>query len=633
MRPSRSQAAIVVVTLALVIVAARVVLVATYAHSIPWLEEWDVLINSLAREFASGNLTPAALFEPNNEHTIFFTRLVYAASLALNHGQFDNVPVALFDTLLAAGVWCMPTWLFLRRAPTGMLGFGILFAIVGAIPLGWVNVLHGFQNQFYFLLLGVLSCLWFAAGMDEFRPGRFAAFMLSAVVATISMGSGFLAPLIAVGMLSLRHWHEPGRVRMLVPAAITGALIVTVGAWLLIQAEGHMPSDLPSFDPVDEPFWFVRVLSCAAWPYSTSAIVGLLASLPFCAFALRMLRRGSAEVMDWFVLGLGIWLVGQIGAMAIYRHIHGDILPNRYVDVLVFWPLTNLYSLLRQLAHSSFSQRIRPSWVTAAVGLVFVTAIAAQVPENYQGLERRAGWLATSTKRVANYVNGDAHAFEAPGFPPAPHWSVSRVKSLLDDPVIRDVLPAQMRVPLSLRPDPATSSRFIAGGAAPLVAKSPWPGYGSYAESGERAVAVFRSLPMRSAWPYLVFDVANGVPDTELGLALGGKRVRLEGGSQQEWRQVVKRTPKQDFRIEAEDSSTTSWLAFTAPREAGRLSGMAIILTGHVRAHPGRLAAMVIVTIVLLLAVVFRYGKPRRTRVPFVTAQDGAKQRKNRESS
>lgn len=601
--------------LALTIFAVRVALVTMYARSVPFYDEWGATVSFLAHGEAEGTIGILSLMHPSNEHTILFSRLLALIEFDLNQGQFDNVAATLVNALLFAVTWAFAAYLFLCRLPRSSSCVAVAMAVVLIAPLGWENILTGFQSQFAFLILGAVVNLWLAAGSRRMSRGNTIAFAVVSFAACPTMASGFFAPLFAAGICLLRASREPeSRRPLLVRCGIAMAAVV-FGIWLFLRApHTYAKGDFGHVIQV--------LLSYFGWPYSFSPLVGVLASVPFIVFSARFLRKAVSQPLDYFALALGLWSAAQIAALALGRQTFGGISASRYLDVVLFWPMMNLYALAR-LADGP----TRPRWHLAARAAsiaacaVFIGFVVGKVGPTLDDIKARSVNYSTHTWRIARYLRfGDESVLKTTAFLALPYPGGAVLKGFLDDPLVRDAMPAEVRVPLDVEPEPAADAQtFATEGAGPLVAKyRDLPFYGSFNAGKESAVGQFRSRPLSTRFPYLAMEVSGGPASDKLELRFACEPASacpaqdVAGGrlSPRAWQQVLVTSPPGPFRVVAADNSTSAWLAFTAPRELGRLSYLATALTTWLKDVPYRFIAAVsaLVACLALLGWATRYG-------------------------
>ena len=143
------------------------------------------------------------LFSPHNEHRILLTRLLSIALFELNGGWNPILQmmvnavlhVCAIVLLMVAIRPIMPRSLFLPL---------VTFAIVlFVLPIGWENLLAGFQSQFYLLVIfSILALMGFAqAQAFDFR---WWLSVLCTIGAFLSMASGALVAVASFGVFFLQ---------------------------------------------------------------------------------------------------------------------------------------------------------------------------------------------------------------------------------------------------------------------------------------------------------------------------------------------------------------------------------------------------------------------------------------------
>jgi hypothetical protein len=172
-------------------------------------------------------------------------------------------------------------------------------------------------------------------------------------------------------------------------------------------------------------------------------------------------------------------------------------------------------------------------------------------------------------ENTARYVlTGDTSSLADKPTLHIPYPDATRLISVLEDPLIRQVLPAGIRAPIVL--DQAEGYGFAPASIPPGLPALPHRVVvGSWQANRGGARAVFVSRPIASRFSWLVLDLAGGGPGTSMELtpASGKPAVHVPVDKKSSgWRQVVVPAPEGSFTVRAADDGE-SWLAFTWPRE------------------------------------------------------------------
>jgi len=193
--------------------------------------------------------------------------------------------------------------------------------------------------------------------------------------------------------------------------------------------------------------------------------------------------------------------------------------------------------------------------------------------------------MISGEKNVAGYIaTGDFQRYLA-GKPPweIPYSQADSLRSRLDDPVIRGILPYDICAPLELNPTGqkgVATEPFVNGGWDPACGSPPaqfLSAIGSYTGPGDARTGVFHAS-FQTRLPYLMFVFAGYPGEQNLSFTLrnaaGGNQhgVKFNSAVGETWAAKFVPAPGQETEITATDDSTNHWFAFTAPVPVGRLS-------------------------------------------------------------
>lgn len=419
------------------VLGAKLLVIAAYGGISPYWDQWDAEAALLYKPYVDGTLDWGTLFVPHNEHRILFTRLLGLALLEFA-GEWDPLLEMVVNAVLHAGFLTLMTALAGRvLAPPERLPLAIFVALVFAVPIGWENTLAGFQSQFYLVLLFTISSIYVFIDCRALSPRWWIGFLL-ALAAYFSLASGFftivaIIVMVAAQMLlgtrarSLREWAG---------LAILGvlALIAFLG---VPQLPWHEPLKAHSLGA-----FLSAMFRIASMPLP---MVGLILHIPLLWFALRMLRAPRQMTRaHWTVLALAAWVGLQMVSLSYGRS--SGVLSSRYLDlVIILLPLD--YIALRWLTGNA--QRsdatgvlVPAAWMgLLAIGLAWF-ALSITVPQ----VVDRGRQGANQQDNVAAFLaSGDISTISDKPFLDVPYPDAGRLASLLSDPTIRMVLPADLR--------------------------------------------------------------------------------------------------------------------------------------------------------------------------------------------
>jgi hypothetical protein len=555
---------------------AKLGLILTQGSSLPYHDQWPGEGFDVFLPYLSGKFSLAALFQPYNEHWIIFTRALELGLLWLN-GQWDSLLEMTCNAVIhCAGVagfgWVMASLMGKR---SWLLIWPVL-ALDLALPFAWENTLCGFQSQFYFLLIFSWLTIWL---LGLHKPWSWPWWLgaLTGLAALFTMAAGFLAAAAVIALTALLALKERKDWRRHLPTWGACAAIIALGLALKFS--------IP-VDEVDQAHTAGELLRAAgkslAWPW-----VILPWYAPFNLLPLALLgwicfsSEEPIKPRELLIFGVGIWAILQALAGAYARGHDGGGPVSRYMDSLSFISISGALAALvlvkdyrRRFRNGPLLYAALACWTIGCLGgLGFLTqrAWTQAMPDVF---EERASQLKASRAWLAT---GDPRVFLAQ---PEEKRLAPLAAKLMNEPLIRGILPVCVREALPIVPAQITSNAFVPNGWRLTTPDAPTEtSWGSYSAQQAAGQGTFESQPVRkSTLPYLEIPVAGDLGEEGLSLELvelnDGKvtEVRPSSPPGGEWVNVRVKAPAGEFKVVARDESDTKWFAFKEPREMGRWS-------------------------------------------------------------
>jgi hypothetical protein len=449
----------------LLIFCSKLLLIRFASSPVPFSDEWDAEAANVLKPFIEGQFGISKLFGHDNEHLVFFTRLVTILGLKIS-SYWDVVLAMIFNaflhsatlTLLLAG---------LARALDGAKATAALLlgCAVAVLPFGHENTLLGFNTHFYTLMAFSFAALWLFAAAEAWSL-RWCLGVLLATGAFLSMASGALAPGAAAGLALVQIWR--GARSGLKEWLGMGALLAL--AALFIALTPHVPEN-DVFRAHSISAFLSGFVHLLAWPIHFE--MGALLYVPGLAFAYAVVRQAPRRNDPrWFNLGVLAWTLSQLSALAFGRN---EMLVSRYFDFCVVGIFVNLVSALWLAPRlDALDGRRKIALVGLAVAVILVPAMTfnhGRVAGWDAILERRDSARIQEAKLRSYILTGDNSALDGNGLHDLPYPSVVRLKALLDDPSIRSTLPPIINPGQHVRPVvEAIKSHMLAGWWAFFVA-------------------------------------------------------------------------------------------------------------------------------------------------------------------
>lgn len=593
----------------MLIAATRLLALQYFGSEIPYWDQWDSEGWILLRPFQKGDWDWRVLFSLHNEHRILLTRLTTLTLFIANNRQWDNLVSVFFNALFYAAAFA----LILRRLTLELswrsyMPLFVLALVIACLPFCPENLLTGFQSQFYYMIVLAAVGIWVAAAK---RPtyGRIAGLVIITLACVFSMASGALSIPTLLAAAVLRWWRdrkERGRLILL------GAILIP----LFFAAMASVPK-IPGHEPLRAQnlieFLYASILHLS-WPFPANVGWAIFLWAPCVWASVQVLRGRLTDSLGIAALCLGAWVVLQALAMSYVRGHYASEVASRYTDIVVLGTLVNAYFAIR------YCQQVieKPRLAIFAASCLLALQVGAMAVRSKQGLEEMAAHAALSRIQVENVRHflktGDVAELRKQPLFHIPYPDPDRLAMMLNDPIMRDILPFNVRTAMRLQGNTA----FVANGYYPAMPiDSDKAVFGSYTPvTGDLNIGELKE-PLKTRFPYLSFDVAGYPNQSGMKLSLASttsqrEQTLLTSDPHESWIQVIVPVPTENFTLEAIDRNQDKWVAFSEPVEIGRLSLWVTGLLSHVLSVA---IALVFLTVLLIAYIWLDFWHGERTSV------------------
>jgi hypothetical protein len=259
------------------------------------------------------------------------------------------------------------------------------------------------------------------------------------------------------------------------------------------------------------------------------------------------------------------------------------------MDVLALGCVLNAIALALLWSIASSARPLRNITAVAASGWVLLVLIGA-VRLSHAMLEEQAGravYMRAEEQNIRYYLaTGDRSAIAGTPGARVPYPDPDRFATLIDDPTIRQILPAGARMPLRLENLEPQKPFVLNGlGASPSEARTERV-WGSFTAEGAAAQVLFQSQQFSTPFPYLSIDFTGSLAQRmslHLKNTATGRLSRVFPGGKfwNGWRSGYVAVPHHKIQILARDENDSNWFAFREPQEVGRLSRYAVVIVGQ----------------------------------------------------
>jgi hypothetical protein len=431
--------ALAIGAMVLIIIGVKLQFIQQYGSSVPFWDQWDAEGDRLYRAYLNSNLSFATLIASHNEHRILTSRLLSLVLFELS-GGWDPILQMIANAALHVGAIIFLVLNIQRIIPPVHFLLLVLFStLLFVLPIGWENLLCGFQPVYFVLIFSLLALTGFANSSAFSAVWWGSAFCATAAYFSMASGALTAAAALAVVGLQMVLGQRKGAKEYLAAIALLAASVVMV--LLVDKVPGHDIYRSHSFSEL-----FRALLRCLTFPWIDPS-VGIWVNMPLAVYACAILAiRPNRQSPHWIVFGFAIWLFGQSLSLSFGR---GTVVnSSRYLDVIIIGLPINFGILL--LFESKCHTNIRKNvallaiivWLAIVVpGLIWNTVISwfpSVVEKGAEGQEQQ--------KHVLAYLkSGDLAELQGKSSQAIPYPDPARLAALLSDPEIRRVLPDSIR--------------------------------------------------------------------------------------------------------------------------------------------------------------------------------------------
>ncbi len=559
-----------------IILAAKLWLIGQFGNSTPYWDQWNGEASLFLVPYLEHHLQLASLFDGHCEHRIFFSRVLAIGLLKLN-GLWDPKLEMVVQAFIH--VACILLFIGLCRQAlasyAARLALGLFTTAIFVIPFGWENTLWGFQSQMCFVslwgLIGI-GCCW---RYRTLSPGWWLG-IASCGLGLISMASGLFAPAVICGLHIVRAAQNRSDWCRQFLGSLVLITIVIAGFLLVCHVPAHDGLKAHSVGQ-----FLAALLKIASWPTAIPWLAPLFQAPVFLLLFWALWQRRPAADPAWLLISLGLWGEAQSLAIAYGRAVGSYA--SRYADNFTLTLCINCACLL----YLFITLNGRPKKALVILGLWWFGVVSGSLV--YVSITRLPAEIAHKRSEILTQENNvraflfthDLAAFKARPFLQLPFPDPALLAAFLNHPVLRDILPTNLRDPLI----PAHIATNPSGSFGPedyspeITGRSYETILGSYNSiTGNAATGTIEfNYPAGGRTSWLKMFVAGNPQAPGMSLTLIDERGSVRAitpatDAGHVWQSAVFHRPDGPFTLRIQDKNPAAWLAFTLPREVGPAS-------------------------------------------------------------
>ncbi|HSV43505.1 MAG TPA: hypothetical protein VLJ10_03030, partial [Candidatus Bathyarchaeia archaeon] len=558
--------------------------IASFGNATPCWDQWDLEAGFLYQPFFEGRLAWNQLTAFHGSHRFFTSRLLALALLRIN-----GIWNPLLQMIVHAGLRVVGLMLVIiltaRVVGRERLALLLLFATgLFFLPYGWQNMLIPLP-PFYFVILFSVISLWLLMTKSLLSSWWWVG-VLCGVLSCLSLASGVFSFGAGAGTVFLIYAAGSRRTmkQLCAFAVLLGAFVFALQLMLPL-----VPVNDATFKAMTSSEFFHAVLKISSWPLDGSWHGAFFRNFPSLVFlGCMVLTKPHADDRRWFLVSLILWGIGQVVSIAYGRATCG--LESRYLDLFSISIFLNFSCLLLWKNRGELKWRlavmgVRMVWAGCILGLLWFRVgpkLLSELRSNYE-------IVSIQESNTRSYVaTGDIHFLKDKPFRHIPYPDFKRLSMLLDVPVIRTILPSNIRRPLKfLSIERQPFDAIVENGYDPtMVSAQTHRVWGTFGAQGARTTGeAWIRFDADPSWRIVAIPVV-GYPvsrDIRIEVEQGGQQrfLNIKRNLKGLWGMVYAKVGKGPFCIHVTDLSTKSWVAVGAPRAAGRLDPLVDWLLVH----------------------------------------------------
>ncbi len=422
----------------LIVFLSKMLFISRYASLMPFWDQWEGEGLSLYKPYLDGTLGFRELLKPHNEHSIFSTRILQLVAFELN-GNWDNLTLVFLNSFVNVAAVAVVVNLAVkpleaRWAKTLVFMLTVFFSL----PIAWVNIVWGFQSQFYFVILYTSLSIWLSVGSPVLSKRWIAGFCLG-ILAFFNVSGGIMIFPVLFLFSAIRFWFHPEERRNSVIGCILCLVFFAAAFMLVPTTPGAHVSRAKSLS--DFILAFGRILS---WPVHVWHVHALLIWLPTAALGLHLWRKGfPKEDKATAVLALSIWVLFIEFLLAYARATEPT--SSRFLDMIMVGVVTNAsaaFILLQRMRSDRLKGMLTIAGSALLVWLGAWCAYSVKI-----SLKDVTIWKNNGIKQKENVraymLTGDSSFLYVPRKSHVPYRAAA-METMLNIPEIRGILPEEL---------------------------------------------------------------------------------------------------------------------------------------------------------------------------------------------
>ena len=320
---------IILIAYFIFIYSLKYLIIENYAVNVPFGDQWDSEAFYLYKPYIENNLHFYDFFSQHNEHRIFCTRVLNLLIYILNNNKWDTILTMKVQALILC---LIPTFLlfhYLKYNKNYSYFTIIFFIIIFTLPIGYENLLWGFQSQFYFMIFFSIISFYLATS-PVISLKKIIFILVLCLLSYLNIASGFITSIIVSFIFYFRFIKTRKNnfliysILLFIEGSLFFIFIIPVQAHLFLKSQ-NFSDFIDSLDLILQ------------WPFKEFRIMFILLWIPLVGFLFNhIVNYKKIKIYNIFYISILIWIIIQLFGISYARG--GNILTliqNRYTDIFL----------------------------------------------------------------------------------------------------------------------------------------------------------------------------------------------------------------------------------------------------------------------------------------------------------
>lgn len=411
-----------------------------FGNATPYWDQWNGEAASLYLPWLSGSLSLSDLLAPHNEHRIFTMRLLSLGLFVINGNLWNPILEMYVNAAIHSIALTFFIYLVTQSINEKLKKYLVIFSVaLFVVPFGWENTLAGFQSQFYLLLLFSFIFLW-AIACEKIFSLKWWLGIIAGVLCPLSLASGALTLFIGAFILLIRQYFSGERIGKSIYLFATFLILLAIISVIYTPSiPYHAALKAQNFGE-----FISALMKVSAWPVKIPYAAFIIQAPIICLTSLFFLRKQWRMSSSYlYLIAVGGWVFAQFLTISYGRF--SGALSSRYLDLFAVGLVINFAALLIFCEKVSSERKKLLKVATLGWLLVIGFAMILKLPNVFNELKLKSFESKQQEQNVRAYLcTGNKSYLMNKPLQHVPFPDIEYLKSLLDNPTIKGILPANI---------------------------------------------------------------------------------------------------------------------------------------------------------------------------------------------